>query len=246
MSLGQMLRPLLWGLASLVGCGAQGDLCPRLIATPPAANQPGSTAIALDSAAIVGWAKEVVFVTFGDAVDDEWQDVSQALGNAQGSPDGVVSLGRGGAITLRFSPAITDGDGADFAVFENGLNDHFLELAFVEVSSDGELFVRFPSSYLGTDPVGAYAGQDTTLIGGLAGKYRIGHGTPFDLDDLACLPEVTDGLLDLATVEYVRIVDIIGDGTILDSAGRPIYDPYPTVGSAGFDLDGVAALHMAE
>jgi hypothetical protein len=238
-----MLAPLLWGL---VGCGASGEVCPRPIATPPAVNQPGSTAIALDSADIVGWAKEVVSVAFGDAVDDEWQDASRALGTAQGAPDEVVSLGRGGEITLRFSPAIANGDGADFAVFENGLNDHFLELAFVEVSSDGEHFVRFPSRYLGTVPVGAYAGQDTTLIGGLAGKYRIGHGTPFDLEDLVCLPEVTNGLVDTAAVEYVRIVDIIGDGTSLDSGGRPIYDPYPTVGSAGFDLDGVAALHVAE
>ena len=32
----------------------------------------------------------------------------------------------------------------------------------------------------------------------------------------------------------------------LDSQGDPIYDPYPTVGSAGFDLDGVAALHLLD
>jgi len=36
--------------------------------------------------------------------------------------------------------------GFDFAVFENSFNDSFLELAFVEVSSDGINFVRFPAT----------------------------------------------------------------------------------------------------
>jgi hypothetical protein len=39
-------------------------------------------------------------------------------------------------------------------------------------------------------------------------------------------------------------VDIVGDGTALDSFGSPIFDPYPTVGSAGFDLDGVAVMNQ--
>ena len=43
----------------------------------------------------------------------------------------------------------------------------------------------------------------------------------------------------------MRIVDIVGNGTALDSAGRPIYDPYPTTGSAGFDLDAVGVIHYA-
>jgi hypothetical protein len=30
----------------------------------------------------------------------------------------------------------------------------------------------------------------------------------------------------------------------LDSFGRPIFDPYPTVGSAGFDLDGIAVMNQ--
>ncbi len=212
----------------------------------PAAGEPGSTAVAMDSPAIAGWAAAVVEpVAWGTDVDPEWQTPERALGPAQGTPDAVVSLGRGGTIVLRFDPPIADGDGADFAVFENGLNDHFLELAFVEVSSDGETFVRLPGHYTGTKPVGSYAGHDTEDIAGLAGKYRIGFGTPFDLGAIACREQVVDGTIDLASVPYVRIVDIVGDGGTLDSAGNPVYDPYPTVGSAGFDLDAIAALHVA-
>ena len=43
--------------------------------------------------------------------------------------DRVVSLGEGGTITLRFEPPISDGDGDDFAVFENSVVEGFLELA---------------------------------------------------------------------------------------------------------------------
>ena len=38
---------------------------------------------------------------------------------------------------------------------------------------------------------------------------------------------------------YVRIIDIIGDGTFFDTSGDVIWDPYPTAQSAGFDLDAV-------
>ena len=57
--------------------------------------------------------------------------------------------------TVTFASPIYNGEGPDFAVFENGfdIDDeydptgvlHFLELAFVEVSSDGENFFRFPA-----------------------------------------------------------------------------------------------------
>src|SRR5205823_3796453 len=49
----------------------------------------------------------------------------------------------------------------------------------------------------------------------------------------------------LSQVSQVRIVDIPGDGRCLDSNAHPIYDPYPTQGSVGFDLDGVAVIHAA-
>ena len=41
----------------------------------------------------------------------------------------------------------------------------------------------------------------------------------------------------------MRILDIVGDGTYLDTSGNPIYDLYPTTGSGGFDLDAVAVIH---
>jgi hypothetical protein len=50
-------------------------------------------------------------------------------------------------------------------------------------------------------------------------------------------------LVDLAHISYVRIIDVVGDGNALDCRGEVIYDPYPTGGSAGFDLDAIAVLH---
>ena len=44
-------------------------------------------------------------------------------------------------------------------------------------------------------------------------------------------------------VRWVRLVDIVGDGSCTDSFGRVIYDPYPTEGSAGFDLDAVGVIN---
>jgi len=54
----------------------------------------------------------------------------------------------------------------------------------------------------------------------------------------------TSGLLDTDNVGWVRIVDIVGDGSYFDTSGDIIYDPYPTTGSAGFDLDAIGVLNM--
>ena len=201
----------------------------------PAADQPDSAAVSKD-AEFLGWVKAAE-VQFGDGVVDKWKTSSQAHGPATAGAYDVVSLGEGGVATLTFNVPIVDGDGPDFAVFENSFSHRFLELAFVEVSSDGEQFVRFPSVYLGVGPVGDYGEQETALIDGLAGKYKVGFGTPFDLAVLAGHPALS------GPVVAVRIVDIIGDGRSVDSFGRPIYDPYPTVDSAGFDLQAVGVLN---
>jgi len=116
-------------------------------------------------------------------------------------------------------------------------------LAFVEVSSDGATFARFDSLYLGAAPLGAWGANEAAWIEGLAGKYRVGYGTPFDLAALTNAPEVRAGAVDLAAIRFVRLVDVIGDGRDLDSFGHPIYDPYPTATSAGFDLDAIGWLH---
>ena len=75
----------------------------------------------------------------------------------------------------------------------------------------------------------------------MAGKYRSGYGTPFDLADLPDAPG-----FDRNAVPFIRLIDIVGDGTVTDSSGDIVYDPYPTLGSAGFDLDAIGALHLAE
>lgn len=210
----------------------------------PAAGQPGSSAIAGDDPRIVAWATGYVTpFELGSDVDEGYGDPEQALGPALGNPLEVTSLGNGGNLVLTFAKPLRDGPGADFAIFENGFSDDFLELAFVEVSSDGEHFVRFDCAYLGSEPVSQYGTQSSELIGGLAGKYRVGFGTPFDLAQLRGKTAVQDGDVDLATITHVKIVDIIGDGSEQDSFGHPIYDPTPTVGSGGFDVDGVGVLN---
>ena len=224
---------------------------------PPAAGLPNSTAIAANDPAIAGWASSYRDYIVGDNVDLQFQTPLLALGpagNASGNNNGfifdIVSLGEGGSITLSFDQAITNGEGADFLVFENSFSDNFLELAFVEVSSNGIDFVRFDNISLTASPVGAFGNIDTTDILGYAGKYRGGFGTPFDLQTLADKVG-SNPSLDIHYISHIRIVDINGNGSTVDSlaapAGpNPIYDPSPSFGSAGFDLDAVAAMYFYE
>lgn len=202
--------------------------------------------ISKDSSSIVRWATGYLNYLPGANVDAQWQTPAKALGQALGDSFDVVGLGDGGRITLTFGGAILNGPGADFAVFENGFNANFLELGRVDVSSDGVTFVRFPAYSFTPSPVGGFGSLDPNNIFGFAGKYRQGVGTLFDLTELAGTPG-----LDVNNVRYVRIVDVIGNGSELDDypaafgGPSPIYDPYPQVGSAGFDLDAVGALHFA-
>ena len=211
----------------------------------PAAGIEGSHAIHMDDGAFIDWADEVEVYQVGENVDSTWQTPEKALGPAEGSSFEVVSLGAGGRITLTFDPPVSNGSGWDFAVFENGFEDTFLELGYVEVSSDGVIFVRFDNASLTPDPVPSFGAVDPTNIDGLAGKYRQGYGTPFDLEDLSGKPEVLQGDVDLSAITHIRIVDVVGDGTYLDTSGRFIYDLYPTFGSAGFDLDAVGVSNGA-
>ncbi|MBW2624336.1 MAG: fibronectin type III domain-containing protein, partial [Deltaproteobacteria bacterium] len=203
----------------------------------PAAGQPGSSAVAHDDPAFIGWAGQYLDYLPGDEVEPIWMNPVKALGPAGSEPQDIVSLGRGGRITLVFDPPVMDGPGWDFAVFENSFSDTFLELAHVEVSSNGTDFIRFHGVSLTAAPVVVSGNIDPTDIDKLAGRFRQGFGAPFDLRDLADAPEVLSGTVDLTRISQVRLVDIIGDGTDTDSAGRIIYDPYPTFSSAGFDLD---------
>ncbi len=206
----------------------------------PAAGQPGSEAINMNDAAITSWATGYENYLVGLNVDATWQTPGRALGQAQGNSGDIVSLGEGGRITMTFSDPIANGVGNDFAVFENSFSDTFLELARVEVSSDGSNFFGFSTTSLTPAAIGPFGLLDPTNIDGLAGKYRQGWGTGFDLDLLAG----TAGL-DVFNVAYVRLLDIVGNGSALDSNGNSIYDPYETFGSAGFDLDAIGVLHSA-
>ena len=80
------------------------------------------------------------------------------------------------------------------------------------------------------------------MINNLAGKYRIGYGTPFDLSDLPNNPN-----LNKSAVTLVRIIDAIGavSGHVTtDQFGTIINDPYPTpFESGGFDLEAVGIIN---
>lgn len=213
-------------------------------AYPGPAGTPSSRAIAMDDPRIVAWATGHVDRVAGTDLGPTWSDPTRAQGPAEGTAEGVLSLGRGGRITLTFDVVLADGDGPDLVVFENGFTDTFLELARVEVGS-GSVFVAFDSAARTPDPVDAYGAVDPTTVHGLAGVYRRGQGTPFDLALLRQAEAVRSGQVDLDHITQVRIVDVVGDGADLDSFGRPIHDPYPTVDSAGFDLDAVGVLNVA-
>ena len=172
---------------------------------------------------------------------------SDALGTPTGT--GVVSLGDGGSATLGFGTAIKNGTGADFAVFENGFTSAggvFAELGFVEVSSDGTNFFRFPSVSLTqtSTQFGNANVVDPTDISNLAGKHLANQGTGFDLADLVGISP----LLNVNAVTQVRIIDVVGAITApygtQDSQGHFINDPWPTAfASSGFDLDAVGVIN---
>lgn len=215
----------------------------------PAVGQPGTSAMYKDSSSFVNWAsacvvnagyqdisnKSLGYTTVGDG--------SMATGKAQ--TNAVVSLGDGGSAVCTFPKPIANGAGPDFAVFENSFDDSFLELAFVEVSSDGQHFFRFPSHSLSdtVNQTGSFGSTDPTKINNLAGKYRGGYGTPFDLQEMSGI----NGL-DINNVTHVKIVDVVGSlngaYATYDSYGRKINDPWPTAfPSGGFDLDAVGVIH---
>lgn len=218
----------------------------------------------LDAAAIHVYDTRISQWATGCTVERGWLNIAdKSLGyasagidqNATGSvvTGNIVSLGDSGVAVLTFADPIRNVDGPDFAVFENGFlhptdsSLAFLELAFVEVSSDGINYVRFPAAYNGQDT--AQVGNFTYVNGhdyvNLAGRYIQGYGTPFDLEALR-----ESAMVDIDHITHVRIVDVIGsvDPAIgsKDAAGRMINDPYATVfASGGFDLSGVAVLNAA-
>jgi hypothetical protein len=216
----------------------------------PPAGEVGTTAIYKDSSVFVAWATHCEVVR-------GYQDIAQpslgyaATGYAENAlgmagTNAVVSLGDGGSAIVTFAQPIINGDGWDFAIFENAFLNTFLELAFVEVSSDGVNYFRFPATSLtSTDvQVGTFGEVDATQINNLAGKYMAQYGTPFDLEEL----EGTVGL-DINAITHIKIIDVVGSINPLyasyDAQGTIINDPYPTAfDQGGFDLDAVGVIHQ--
>lgn len=216
----------------------------------PAAGQTGTTAIHMDSSSFVAWAIDCnVNLGYEDISNSQSSIVSTGNYNlAIGQPgSGVVSLGDGGYATLTFQRNIINGPGWDFAVFENSFSDVFLELAYVEVSSNGVDFVRFPSTSNTQDTlqIDAFGSLEAEKINNLAGKYRATFGTPFDLQDL-----INEPIIDVNAISHVKIIDVIGslNDTYcnFDSQNNKINDPWPTpFPSSGFDLDAVGIINEA-
>ncbi len=227
--------------------------------------EPG--AIHKDSSIIVAWAAGCTVKRGYINIEDTTQTYTQGdstsnkafFGNpadATGYPQNnmsVVSLGDGGSALLTFDKPIANGPGYDFAVFENGFQyqqppfNYYLELAFVEVSSDGVHFVRFPavSQTQDTVQIETFGQLNPDDIHNLAGKYPVDYGTPFDLDDLKDSAEIN-----IDSIVYVKIIDVTGDinpaFASYDSQGNIINDPWPTpFWTGGFDLNAVGVIHQA-
>lgn len=220
----------------------------------PRDNWPGTTAIPGDSSLFVNWGTGVeVLRGPTDIRKTQLGLVTVGLPEmALGYPDGqAVSLGDGGTAVITFDPPIVNGPGADFAVFENGFHirqesdSDFLELAFVEVSSNGLTWMRFASQSDNdtSAQMRTFDGSRATKVHNLAGKYVGNFGTPFDLEEL------NDSLgIDVMDIRYVRVRDVVGSlndsFATYDSRGHKINDPFPTpFQQGGFDLDAIGVIY---
>lgn len=146
--------------------------------------------------------------------------------NGESISTDVLSLGMGGEITIELATPATDGEGADFTIFENpfvinGSTSVFKELGLVSVSEDGEVFYEFPcdtaspetSSCAGVHPVLA-----NTMPGVSAENPMVSGGDFFDLNTIG-----------QSRARYIRIVDL--------------KSVFGADGKAGFDLDAAVVLH---
>jgi len=215
----------------------------------PMVGAEGCIAIPMDSPLFVAWAEN-------GSVERGWMNSADTtlgkvdfgfIEDCYGVPNpAVLSLGDGGIASFEFQNTIYNGEGFDFAVFENAFDDYFLELAFVEVSSNGVDFFRFEAESLTNveSQIAAFGLLDTKLIHNLAGKYPGQWGTPFDLSELAFHAD-----LNINAISHIRIVDVVGSIDPLyasvDANNRFINDPWPTdFDMGGFDLDAIGIIHQ--
>lgn len=246
---------------------------PRPTSCPHARPRPGSgpgLVLALAALSLPAGAQPSVFATQVVAYDTRGNlgggifDPPAMLGRPQGGGAGqgsvhVHSQGIGGHSVLGFAVTITDGPGADFLVAENpffaSLGRSFAEMVFVEVSTNGTDFARFPSAWYGPDAEPGPFG--TVLVGsysGLAGATPVhahpanpgvdpqdvveAGGEAFDLADLVNDPLVRNGRVQLNAIHYVKLVDVVS-GVDRDARGRLLRDP----GNGSADVDAVTVIH---
>lgn len=205
----------------------------------------------------------VIELNFGENPHGSYMDPlkllggPRGLGGTEGSLD-VLSLGTNGSIILGFDVILTNRPGTDFIVFENpfykyGTDKVFAELMYVEVSTDGLSFARFPS-ISATLNSGIVDPDDVTNLAGVMPVYTnvekndidpfdslVAGGDAFDLDSLINHPLVLSGQVDLDDINFIRLIDIKGDGSCKDSENNPIYDP--TDMDNGADLDAIAIIN---
>ena len=192
--------------------------------------------------------------------------------NALGPPSGgglflgsthAASLGVAGWTVLQLDEPALDGPGTDLIVCENPFfvsgapETAFVEALFVEVSTDGNTFARFPAEY-GGPAVQAppFAGVDPAWYFGFAGVLPVsadpakgvdplhvvhGGGDAFDLGDLTDDPAVLAGDVDLFDIRYVRLVDV-RSGVDTDDLGTIVYDAGLDA-NASADIDALVAVN---
>ncbi|HNQ67682.1 MAG TPA: T9SS type A sorting domain-containing protein [Bacteroidales bacterium] len=226
----------------------------------------GTNAIHKDSSIIVSWAISAnvergyiniadtafTYTESGTTSNYAWSGTTE---NVFGKADGqFISLGDGGMITLEFEHSIFDGQGYDFAVFENALFsppsqtiNAFVELAFVEVSSDGINFERFPSvsSCQYDQQINAFATVEWNLFENFAGIYPVFYGVPFDLND------IEGSIVNKNHITHIRLVDVVGsinpEYANYDSEGNIVNDAWPTpFATCGFDCDAVGVINTTQ
>lgn len=180
------------------------------------------------------WATEVVAHKFGDsqtAGQGEEFFPANVLGPVSAgagpeapaaNPADVVSLGKGGFITLKFAGDILDGPGPDFTVFENAFyfagDFIFDEWLIVEVSADGVEWRTFPYDTVTGE---GFAGKTpTAAFGADYLNPAESGGDSFDLSDIG-----------MARAAYVRL----RDATHFQSPDR-----------LSAELDAVVAIHLEE
>ncbi|MGB7159675.1 MAG: PEP-CTERM sorting domain-containing protein [Tepidisphaeraceae bacterium] len=219
------------------------------------------------------FATSVQSTAVGGSQSGSFANPALVLGGPQGDPGGVqhvYNTGVGGSITLGFDDgptqrAIVNGAGADFIVFENPFNvgsNVFAELVYVEVSTNGADFARFPVISNTPSAPGPFGVINPSNVAGFGGVHpvaanvvtnaispfdpAVAGGDAFDLAALAAHPLVVAGTVDLEQIRYLRLVDVIGNGLSFDNQATPhaIFDPTGS-GNNGADLDAVSVINGA-